>query len=200
MATLKVDIAGTSAISASQMSEFFRVAGIKGSHINRGTLQDFIEGKNPFPNQGPVNPLKVDPLMAVLTIEEFDFDTIDQDTVANLGGTFNGNEQVLLACPKPKGRQPVIIYLFCPGKSLTRLEQAKETERRGLFPNPWHLIAYALMHPDFAEHHPIATQWQDSEGNFYQALFGIRWGKRHIEVGQYFGGWDNTMSFAGSPN
>lgn len=46
MAT-KVDIAGTS-ISASQMSEFWRVAALPGKHINKDTFQAYIEGRNPF--------------------------------------------------------------------------------------------------------------------------------------------------------
>jgi hypothetical protein len=47
MAT-KVDIAGTESISASQMSEFWRVAALTDSHINKTSLQCFIEGRNPF--------------------------------------------------------------------------------------------------------------------------------------------------------
>lgn len=43
----KVDIAGTN-ISASQMSEFYRIAAMPGKHINHDTLQAYIEGRNPF--------------------------------------------------------------------------------------------------------------------------------------------------------
>lgn len=46
MAT-KVGIAETN-ISASQMIEFFRLAAIPGSRINRSTLQAYLEGRNPF--------------------------------------------------------------------------------------------------------------------------------------------------------
>ncbi len=46
MAT-KVDIAGTN-ISASQMSEFYRLAALPGSHIDRTTLQAYLERRNPF--------------------------------------------------------------------------------------------------------------------------------------------------------
>jgi len=48
MATKHVDIAETNGISASQMSEFFRLAAIPGSHVNRDTLQAFLEKRNPF--------------------------------------------------------------------------------------------------------------------------------------------------------
>jgi hypothetical protein len=46
MAT-KVDIAGTD-ITASQMSEFYRLAALPGSHVNRGTFQPYLERRNPF--------------------------------------------------------------------------------------------------------------------------------------------------------
>lgn len=46
MAT-KVDIAGTS-ISASQMGEFYRLAAISDSHVNRATFQAYLERRNPF--------------------------------------------------------------------------------------------------------------------------------------------------------
>lgn len=44
---MKIDIAETN-ISASQMSEFWRVAALPGKHINKDTLQAYIEGRNPF--------------------------------------------------------------------------------------------------------------------------------------------------------
>ncbi|MEI7749555.1 MAG: hypothetical protein WCJ25_00970 [Candidatus Moraniibacteriota bacterium] len=50
MATDRVDIVGTNGISASQMSEFFRLANIPGSHINHDTIQALIEKRNPFGN------------------------------------------------------------------------------------------------------------------------------------------------------
>ena len=46
MAT-KVDIVGTS-ISASQMSEFYRLAALPVSHVNRVTFQAYLERRNPF--------------------------------------------------------------------------------------------------------------------------------------------------------
>lgn len=46
MAT-KVDIAGTS-ISASQMSEFYRLAALSDGHVNRATFQAYLERRNPF--------------------------------------------------------------------------------------------------------------------------------------------------------
>src|SRR3989344_4952885 len=46
MAT-KVDIAGTD-ITASQMSEFYRLAALPGGHVNRGTFQAYLERRNPF--------------------------------------------------------------------------------------------------------------------------------------------------------
>ncbi len=48
MATVKVDIGGTN-ITASQLSEFFRLAAIPGSHINRASLQVLLEDRaKPF--------------------------------------------------------------------------------------------------------------------------------------------------------
>ncbi len=52
MATDKVDIAETNAISASQMSEFFRLAAKHGSHVNRETFQMFLEWKPLFLEPG----------------------------------------------------------------------------------------------------------------------------------------------------
>lgn len=46
MAT-KIDIAGTN-ISASQMSEFYRLAALQGSHINRTSFQAYLERRSPF--------------------------------------------------------------------------------------------------------------------------------------------------------
>lgn len=48
MATQKVDIVGTNGISAPQMSELFRLAGIPHSHCNGATLQRYLERRNPF--------------------------------------------------------------------------------------------------------------------------------------------------------
>jgi len=46
MAT-KVDIAGTD-ITASQLSEFYRLAALPGGHVNRATFQAYLERRNPF--------------------------------------------------------------------------------------------------------------------------------------------------------
>src|SRR3989344_1486317 len=46
MAT-KVDIAGTD-ITASQLSEFYRLAALPGGHVNRATFQAYLEKRNPF--------------------------------------------------------------------------------------------------------------------------------------------------------
>jgi hypothetical protein len=40
-------MAGTD-ITASQMSEFFRLGALPGSHVNRGTFQAYLERRNPF--------------------------------------------------------------------------------------------------------------------------------------------------------
>lgn len=51
MAT-QVDIAGTN-LSASQLKELFRLAAIPGGHVNRQSLQLYLEGKNPFDTLQP---------------------------------------------------------------------------------------------------------------------------------------------------
>lgn len=48
MAT-NVDKAWTS-VTAGQNSEFWRLAGIPGSHVNKDSFQSYLEGKNPFNN------------------------------------------------------------------------------------------------------------------------------------------------------
>lgn len=63
MATDKVDIAETNAISASQMSEFFRLAGIPDSHINRKTFQAFLERRSLFAGSGMKEMLQLANLM-----------------------------------------------------------------------------------------------------------------------------------------
>ena len=44
---MKIDIAETN-ISASQMSEFYRLAALQGSHVDRVTFQAYLERCNPF--------------------------------------------------------------------------------------------------------------------------------------------------------
>lgn len=44
---MKVVIEGTN-ITASQMSEFWKLAANPDSHVNRGTFQAYLEGRNPF--------------------------------------------------------------------------------------------------------------------------------------------------------
>lgn len=48
MATQNVDRAWTS-VTARQNAEFWRLAGISGSHVNSKSFQLYLEGKNPFP-------------------------------------------------------------------------------------------------------------------------------------------------------
>jgi hypothetical protein len=92
MATKHVDIAETNGISASQMNEFFRLAAIPGSHINRRTFQAFIEKRDPFGSRLLFK--ETDLLRPVET-----FDTSGEDDVLDEDAFFQSRKRKIWVAP-----------------------------------------------------------------------------------------------------
>jgi hypothetical protein len=97
MAT-KVDIAGTN-ISASQMSEFFRLASLpSGSHVNRDTFQAYLERRNPFAFE------RNEHGHIVLTITGLDLAGVQEiERLKNAGYCINDYAGQILTSTKPDG-------------------------------------------------------------------------------------------------
>ena len=130
--------------------------------------------------------------------EPFDFDTIGVETANQLGRDFYGDADILSTCPKPVGMHTVSITLWEESGSLScRTLDVRYTEK-GLAPNPWHLVAFALKQPDFADKRSIVTQWKDSNGNFCCAIFRQWRGRRKLHVYRNDNGWNDRCLFSGS--
>ena len=131
--------------------------------------------------------------------ELFDFDSIDEKIARVLGHKLFGDETILLTCVKPVGKQAVSITIWQEIDTIT-LEALDETyTKKGLAPNPWHLIAFAKMQPDFADVRAILTQWKVADDDFRYAYFQRREnGDREFEVGQLKYGCDEFFLLSGS--
>ena len=131
--------------------------------------------------------------------EPFDFDSIDIETAKNLGRKFFGDETILLTCMKPVGKQVVSITILEEIDTIS-LEKLDETYmEKGLAPNPWHLIVFAKMQPDFDDARAILTQWKAANGKFYYAYFRRQEnGDREFDVGQPEYGYDGFFLLSGS--
>ena len=130
--------------------------------------------------------------------ESFDFDSIDVKTVKNIGRAFYGDADILLTCAKPVGEQVVSITLWEESGSLSSETLDSRFADKGLAPNPWDLLAFALKQPDFADNRAIATQWKDADSNFCCALFGQWSGERKLHVDRRRHDWYGRSLFSGS--
>ena len=137
--------------------------------------------------------------MGVYTLPEpFNFDGISEKTAKKLGHNLYGNADILLTCAKPVGIQEVSITLWEESGSLSCTALDVRYTEKGFAPNPWHLIAFATMQPDFADKRPIATQWKDAEGNFCCAIFRQWIVGRRLYVNRNDDEWRGNVLFSGS--
>jgi hypothetical protein len=137
-------------------------------------------------------------LRTMTLAKPFDFDSISEKTAKDLGRTFYGNADILLTCPKPVGIQEVSITLWEESGLLSCETLDARYMEKGLAPNPWHLVAFALMQPDFADKRAIATQWKDADGNFCYAVFNRWHDERKLSVHRDSVGWGGNCLFSGS--
>lgn len=134
----------------------------------------------------------------------FDFDILSETLANGLGRKFSGDASLLLHCLKPVGVQPISITLWKIAgweKSLSRSCNALDRDYvdMRLAPNPWHLIAFAIIQPDFADQRAIATQWKDANGNFYYAGFESWYGGgRNLNIGKCDGDWFDDSLLSGT--
>jgi hypothetical protein len=103
------------------------------------------------------------------------------------------NKDVLATMPRCEGEE-VDVYLFPTKRTSSPAEVAEAYRRHGLKPDP---IAVAKVNeddPTFADQHPNACQWQDSEGRWSYVAFN-QWhgGKRSVRVyrvgSDWYDGW-----------
>lgn len=104
---------------------------------------------------------------------------------------------VVKTMPRGEGSEEEII-LFKVGCDLTDEELKQEYELRGLVPaSPFGLAALNESDPAFADDHPNATVWIDSEGKWCYAAF-YRWDDdRSVNVYRGDDDWGDGWFFAG---
>lgn len=168
MAT-RVDIAETNSISASQMSEFFRLAAIPGSHVNRNSFQTYLENRviGSFPEGTVVRHAKVN---RTRTPQEV------VDAVVATSRTPYVDTGVLATMPQGEGDEKDVYFVptkcFVPAKAVPAL-----LAQYGLVSDPRAQAAVNEDDPTFADKYPNASQWGD---NCYLAFY--RWydGERFV--------------------
>lgn len=99
--------------------------------------------------------------------------------------------------PKREGEE-VEVFFFRIGRLISDDDLQKEYDRRGLVPDPYAQIAVNEADPAFADDHPNATHWKDSDGKWCYSAFGQRYVYgREVSFYRLAYGWDDFWWFAG---
>ncbi len=120
-----------------------------------------------------------------------------QQALDATGRTQYTNDSVVRRMPRGEGEE-VEVYLFPVRCDISDDDLEKEFALRSLKPvDPYTLAAVNESDPAFADSHPNATHWQDSDGKWCHAAF-YRWdGERSVNVNRSGSGWDDGWWFAG---
>ena len=111
------------------------------------------------------------------------------------------DKDVLEVMPRGQGNE-VEVFFFNFGYYATNADLEQEFDLRGFKPaDPYSLIAANAADPVFAESHPNATHWKDTEGKWcFAACYRFR-GRRVVSVHPYketeWGEWGRNWWFAG---
>ncbi len=188
--TTKVGIEGTN-LTASQLVEFFRLAALPDSHINRVTVQAFIERRNPFESVVAGLPL---PEGTVTRRVKVDRTRTPQEVVDATGRVQYLNKEVLATMPQGEGDE-VDVYFVPTKRFVSASEVSAFLAQYGLVPDPRAQTAVNEADPSFADDHPNGSQWGD---NCY--LTFLRWDvERHVRCYRYDYDWLDYWFLSGVP-
>lgn len=174
MAT-KIDNAWTS-ITLGQQSELLRLAQIQGSHVNKETMQLFLEGKNPFPEKiifsepewvkmlrradmfskafevfegKSVHHLEVEPLTKEEAINSF-LESLEKSWVWD-----TLEKEMLYTTPSSKNLEVAIIGF---GKRISLEDAIKEMDKFYMRPMICEeLIQFAIKNPEYLKIHDLVA-------------------------------------------
>lgn len=120
-----------------------------------------------------------------------------QQALDATGRTQYTNDSVVRRMPRGEGEE-VEVYLFPVRCDISDDDLEKEFALRSLKPvDPYTLAAVNESDPAFADSHPNATHWQDSDGKWCHAAFGRWGGVRNVYVNRHDNDWSDVWWFAG---
>jgi hypothetical protein len=142
-----------------------------------------------------VDPMTLDPTMLTFEVE-VDLTLTNKEALEATGRNMYVNDTVVKEAPRAsKAKQK--IYLFKENSSKSCIQLEKEYEKRNLLPVDLQThAAFNKANPEFADTKLNATQWKNTKGRFYHAIFYLG-GGRGVRVDQGDDGWFGGCWFVG---
>ena len=121
-----------------------------------------------------------------------------QEALNATGRTQYVNYNVVQTMPKGKGEKTEVVFLK-PGRQMTDDELEQWFDERGYkLADPYSLARVNEDDPSFADSHPNATHWKDSDGRWcYTAFYRWRGSERAVDVDRNARDWGVGWWFGG---
>jgi hypothetical protein len=121
-----------------------------------------------------------------------------QEAITATGRVQYVNNDVVNSMRHGKGNTKKVVF-FKVSRFISDDDLEKEYELRGLVPvDPYSLATVNEEDPAFADTHPNATHWKDSNGKWCFAAFSRWGGGRLVRVHRGGAGWRGDWWFAGA--